>query len=78
MTPYPSFTPQIARPEFRGKPRFQERGDILWDRPIFRPPPLEVQPRVSDNGEFAAWDPAHADRDANGPFQECWILSEKP
>jgi hypothetical protein len=44
MTPYAPFTharPQLSEPAaIRSVPR----QDPMWTRPIFRPPPLDIQP----------------------------------
>lgn len=29
------------------------RGDVMWDRPIFKAPPLELDPRFVDSEHFA-------------------------
>ncbi|MBI4626494.1 MAG: hypothetical protein HY736_25155 [Verrucomicrobia bacterium] len=33
--------------------RLVEREDVLWDRPVFKAPPLKLHPRLFDAALFA-------------------------
>lgn len=58
--PLPFFT---SRPQLPAdKPaivRVVTREDMLWNRPIFRAPPLKVTPPVVDTTEFPITPPAN-------------------
>ena len=49
--------PPVVRPQIATEPpalvRVVSREDVLWNRPIFRAPPLNVRPPVLDKTAFA-------------------------
>jgi hypothetical protein len=45
MTPQPHTTGPRAQPLDRASVRETPREDARWYRPVFRPPPLDVEPR---------------------------------
>jgi hypothetical protein len=54
--PVPDFHPKPA-PEPPAPPamvRSAAREDVLWNRPIFKAPPLELHPQAFDATAFAA------------------------
>lgn len=51
--PPPSVRPQTAT-EPPALVRVVSREDVLWNRPVFRAPPLHVQPPVLDATIFAS------------------------
>ena len=50
--------PPFVRPQAATEPpalvRVVSREDVMWNRPIFRAPPLKVQPPVFDATIFAS------------------------
>ncbi len=51
--PVPNFHPTPA-PEPAAMVRTVAREDVLWNRPIFKAPPLELHPQAFDASLFAA------------------------
>lgn len=45
--------PTTSTPEPAADVRAFTRADVMWDRPIFKAPPLELDPRFVDCEHFA-------------------------
>ena len=48
MTPQPQTFRPRAQPADRAGTRAAPREDARWHRPVFRPPPLDVQPALPE------------------------------
>jgi len=54
MTPSNSFTYSSSAPETQTEERSVLREDVQWSRPLFRAPPLRVDPPTPDLLDFSS------------------------